>query len=108
MDTIFIKGMQFYRPNEKSPEWIKGNIVIQRKELIEFLNTLENDTVRIDLKKSKEKGTLYLALNTFNPMKREENSRQPEKTQAEKDKEEQERLANITQDEQGNYSDTPF
>lgn len=71
-ETIFIKGMQFYKPRDGAPEFIKGNIVIQKAELIEFLKTLSTETVRIDLKKSKEKGTLYLALNTFNPIKKVE------------------------------------
>jgi len=69
-NTIFINGMNFYKPNENAPAWIKGNIVIQKKELIEFLNTLETETVRIDLKVSKA-NKLYLALNTFNPGKKE-------------------------------------
>lgn len=64
----FVTGMRFFRPRENAPEWIKGNIVIEKKEFIEFLNTCMTDTVRLDLLKSKEKGTLYLTLNTFNPM----------------------------------------
>lgn len=71
-ETIFIKGMRFFKPKDGAPEFIKGNIVIEKKEFVEFLNTCMTDTVRIDLKKSKEKGTLYLTLNTFNPMRRDE------------------------------------
>jgi len=67
----FVTGMRFFRPRENAPEWVKGNIVIEKKEFVEFLNTCMTDTVRIDLLKSKEKGTLYLTLNTFNPMTKE-------------------------------------
>ncbi len=70
--TKFVTGMRFFKAREGAPEFVKGNIVIEKKEFVEFLNTCMTDTVRIDLLKSKEKGTLYLTLNTFNPMKRDE------------------------------------
>lgn len=66
--TKFVQGMRFFKAREGAPEFVKGNIVIEKKEFVEFLNTCMTDTVRIDLLKSKEKGTLYLTLNTFNPM----------------------------------------
>jgi len=78
-ETIFINGMRFYKPKENSPEWIKGNLVIEKTELVEFLKTCPTETVRIDLKKSKE-GKLYLALNTFNPIKKEEPKRESPKS----------------------------
>jgi len=63
--NIFAEGVNFYKPNEKAPDFIKGNIVISMTKLLDFQKTHKlDDTIRLDLKKSKE-GKLYLTLNTF-------------------------------------------
>lgn len=65
--AIFPKGINFYKAKEGVPEWVKGQIVINMKELLAFVSeqNLEN-MVRIDMKKSKE-GKLYLQLSTWKP-----------------------------------------
>lgn len=67
---IFAQGVNFYKPRDNAPASIKGNITISIKELLKFAN--ENgleDMVRLDLRKSESKGTLYLTLNTWKPEK---------------------------------------
>jgi len=71
--TIFVEGIRFFKPRENAPSWIKGNVVITLSELREFIKKNDvKDQMRIDLCKSDKKGTYYFTLNTWNPMKREE------------------------------------
>jgi len=74
---IFAEGIRFSAPNERLKEkapWIKGHISIRRAELEDFMQkyTKEDGWINLDLKKSKEKGTLYLELNTYQFTKKEE------------------------------------
>jgi hypothetical protein len=69
-EKIFVDGLIFKAPDEKTKEkapWIKGKISVKVPEFINFLNkhNTNGGWVNIDLKKSKEKGTLYLELNTY-------------------------------------------
>lgn len=72
--TIFADGLRFIKPTEQTPEWIKGKISVKVDTFIEFLKKHQNENgwVNIDLRKSREKGELYFALNTFVPKKQEE------------------------------------
>lgn len=65
---VFIEGLRFFKPNEKAPETIKGNITLNIKELLSFITKqgIENE-MRIDLRKSETKGTYYFTLNTWKP-----------------------------------------
>lgn len=67
---IFAQGVNFYKPKENAPKSIKGNITISIKELLKFAheNGLE-DMVRLDLRFSELKNSLYLTLNTWKPEK---------------------------------------
>lgn len=70
----FAKGINFYKPRENAPEWVKGSIVVNLEQLIAFAEEQDiKNTLRFDLRKSKEKGTLYLTLNTYNPVKKPDN-----------------------------------
>lgn len=71
-EKVFIDGMRFEAPNEAMKEktpWIKGKISIKVPDFINFLNKYNTNSgwINIDLKKSKEKGTLYLELNQWKP-----------------------------------------
>ncbi len=74
-DPIFAKGIMFKRAKEGAPEWIKGHLSFKVDEAIAFLteHKKEDGWVNLDLKKSKEKGTLYLQLDTW----KKEDSFQP-------------------------------
>jgi hypothetical protein len=71
-EKVFVDGMIFKTPDENTKEkapWIKGKISFKADEFIAFLQKHKSETgwVNVDLKKSKEKGTLYLELNTWKP-----------------------------------------
>lgn len=72
-EMIFAKGIRFFKPRENAPKSIKGNIVIDLKELREFIKEQDiTETLRIDLRKSEEKGTYYFSLNTWKPKPKED------------------------------------
>jgi hypothetical protein len=82
-ETIFVDGMRFEIPNEKTPEWIKGKISVKVSSLIPFLQAHQSEKgwVNIDLKKSKG-GTFYLALNTYKKGDTSKNASQPKEVDA--------------------------
>lgn len=73
-ETIFVEGVRFFKPNEKAPTWIKGNVTINLQELREFIKKqdFKEPVMRIDLCKSDKKGTYYFTLNTWKPEKKQE------------------------------------
>lgn len=64
----YATGM-FVKRNEKAPEFVICNISIKADEFSEFVKENTNDYgyVNIQVRKSKEKGTLYAVLDTFEP-----------------------------------------
>ena len=68
------KFVNFYETMKEKTPWIKGKISIKVQDFIKFIEKHETKGgwVNIDLKKSKEKGTLYLELNQFVPKTHEE------------------------------------
>ncbi len=67
-ELIFVEGMRFFKPKDNAPKSIKGNIVIKLHELQAFIDKNEiTGDMRIDLRKSEEKGTYYFTLNTWKP-----------------------------------------
>lgn len=74
-ELIFVEGMRFFKPRENAPESIKGNLVIDLGTLLEFAEKQgikSGDPLRVDLRKSKEKGTYYFSLNIWKPQKPQE------------------------------------
>lgn len=76
-EPIFAEGIIFKAPSEQTKEkapWVKGHISIKVPELIIFLNkyNTKGGWVNLDLKKSKDKGTLYLELNQWQPKKEDD------------------------------------
>lgn len=71
-DIVFVDGLEFERPREGAPEFIKGRISIHADRLTAFIaaHKNENGYLNVDLKKSK-KGELYLQLNTYKSVKQE-------------------------------------
>jgi hypothetical protein len=65
-EKVFVSGMIFKRPLPNAPEWVKGKISVNVDNFTKFCReNAVNGWINIDLLKSKEKGTLYLALNTY-------------------------------------------
>ena len=64
-DIQFPNGLRIYDPHKNAPDWIKGQIVIERDKLVAWLQK-QPDTVRLDIKRSKN-DTPYASVNTFVP-----------------------------------------
>ena len=64
----YAKGL-FAKRNEKAPEFVVCNISIKADEFDKFVkeNTNEKGYVNLQVLKSKDKGTLYAVLDTFEP-----------------------------------------
>lgn len=61
----FINGLRVFKPHEKAPDFIKANLVINCKELVEYMRANHTDgQMRVDIKLAKT-GNLYAELNTF-------------------------------------------
>ena len=68
MEKINVKGL-FAKRNEKAPEFVICGLSVKTDDFIQFLkeNTNEKGYVNLQVRKSKEKGTLYAVLDTFEP-----------------------------------------
>ena len=64
----YAKGL-FAKRNEKAPDFVVCNISIKTDEFDKFVkeNTNEKGYVNLQVRKSKEKGTLYAVVDTFEP-----------------------------------------
>ena len=68
MEKIYAKGL-FAKRNEKAPEFVICGLSVKTDDFIQFLkeNTNEKGYVNLQVLKSKDKGTLYAVLDTFEP-----------------------------------------
>lgn len=76
METKFLDGVNFYRPEPNLPKFIKGKMAINVSKFKQFLKDNESYVTEkgylwADLKESKDGNTLYFALNTWKPEKKE-------------------------------------
>ena len=64
----FAKGL-FAKRNEKAPDFVVCYLSIKSDEFIQFLkeNTNDKGYVNLQVLKSREKGTMYAVLDTFEP-----------------------------------------
>lgn len=69
---IFADGIVFTRPRENAPEWVKGAVSVNVAKFVEFLkaqrqagNISAKGWLNLDLKESKDKGSLYFQVNTY-------------------------------------------
>ena len=68
MEKIYAKGL-FAKRNEKAPDFVVCSLSVKTDDFTQFLkeNTNEKGYVNLQVLKSKEKGTLYAVLDTFEP-----------------------------------------
>lgn len=68
MEKIYAKGL-FAKRNENAPEFVTCSLSIKTDDFIQFLreNTNEKGYVNLQVLKSREKGTLYAVVDTFEP-----------------------------------------
>lgn len=66
-DVVFPDGIMYSKPNENTPDFVKGRISIRISDAIPFLQAnANNGWVNLDLLLSK-KGSMYLKLNDWKP-----------------------------------------
>ena len=68
MEKIYAKGL-FVKRNEKAPEFVVCSLSFKTDDFIQFLeeNTNDKGYLNIQVLKSRDKGTLYAILDTFEP-----------------------------------------
>lgn len=62
----FVDGLRVKEKNENIPEWIKMRLLVNRLQLIEWLQSQSEKWIEIDIKESKA-GKLYCEVNTWKP-----------------------------------------
>ena len=64
----YAKGL-FAKRNEKAPEFVVCSLSCKTDEFIQFLkeNTNDKGYVNLQVRKSRDKGTMYAVLDTFEP-----------------------------------------
>ena len=64
----YVKGL-FAKRNEKAPDFVVCSLSVKTDEFIQFLrgNTNDKGYVNLQVLKSREKGTMYAVLDTFEP-----------------------------------------
>ena len=63
--VVFVEGMRAFKPNAKAPSYVKGNLKINRYELMMWLDK-QPEEINIDLKES-QKGGYYLSVSDYKP-----------------------------------------
>jgi hypothetical protein len=68
MEKIYAKGL-FAKRNEKAPDFVICSLSVKTDDFMQFLreNTTEKGYVNLQVLKSKDKGTLYAVIDTFEP-----------------------------------------
>ena len=68
MEKIYARGL-FAKRNEKAPEFVICSLSVKTDDFIQFLkeNTNEKGYVNLQVLRSKDKGTLYAEIDTFEP-----------------------------------------
>ena len=68
MENVFVKGM-FVKRNEKAPDFVVCSISLKIDEFAKFVKENKNDKgyLNVQVLKSKDKGTMYAVLDTFEP-----------------------------------------
>ena len=61
--ATFPNGINAFKPNDKAPEFVKADILINKSELIRWLDDKDNE-VKLTVKLS-QKGTYYLEVNEY-------------------------------------------
>lgn len=70
MEKNYADGLFYNEPHENAPDFVLGSLSINKDQFLDWLNQQqanEKGYVKIDIKRSKEKGTPYCELNTWKP-----------------------------------------
>ncbi len=64
--TDFVDGLIAKKPSDNAPDFIKANVSIKRKELIDWLDGRSDDWVNVQIKESKG-GKWYAQVDDWKP-----------------------------------------
>lgn len=75
-DKIFADGMMWQDPNEKAPDFIKGEILFQTEKFVDFIKanmeyTTPKGWMKVVMKEAKGSGKIYFELDTWKPTQKE-------------------------------------
>lgn len=72
----FVGGVRVYPPNDKAPDFIKYNLVIDPAALRGWLDKQGAEQIRVDLKLGRS-GKPYLAVNDWRPQGGQQSTQTP-------------------------------
>lgn len=69
---VFVNGLRIFPPSGRTPAWVKGSLLINKSELMNWLDSQKDNEIRIDIKESKSGDKWYTSVSDFKPGPREE------------------------------------
>lgn len=67
-DVKFPEGLRVYAPGKNAPEWVRGQLVLNKRELMDWLRS-QDEEIRLDIKQSR-KGSWYMSVSDFTPQQK--------------------------------------
>jgi|TARA_R100001460_G_C3507992_1_gene171171 hypothetical protein len=65
---VFPEGLRVFKPRQKAPEFVKGALLINRQELIDWLQQQHEEEIRIDILQAKAPKTgWYCKVDDWKP-----------------------------------------
>lgn len=70
-DTIYVKGVRIFPPNEGAPDYVKGSVIISPEELMEFIKEMKEHLTdykgnpQLRCKLLEGKNGLYMTVDTY-------------------------------------------
>ena len=66
-DNKFVPGFRIFLPRENAPEWVKADILIDVRQMRDWLADNPHNEVRLQIKESRDSGKLYATVNDYTP-----------------------------------------
>jgi len=63
-DKIWVDGLRVYKPDERAPDFVKANLVINKAEMLAWLATQPDDKIKVQMKEARS-GNYYAEVDTY-------------------------------------------
>lgn len=63
-DKIWVDGLRVYKPDERAPDFVKANMVINKAEMLAWLATQPDDKIKVQMKEARS-GNYYTQVDTY-------------------------------------------
>ena len=63
-DKIWVDGLRVYKPDERAPDFVKANLVINKAEMLAWLATQPVDKIKVQMKEARS-GNYYAEVDTY-------------------------------------------